>query len=79
VPTPMIHVTVPSGSPITRPVGTVVHYLGGLDQTRHPVLTPPRTRIEDSVLDLIEICGSMDEAVSLILRANASRRTTPER
>jgi very-short-patch-repair endonuclease len=79
VPTPMIHVTVPSGSPVTRPVGTVVRYSGRLDQTRHPVLTPPRTRIEDSVLDLIEICGSMDEAVSLILRANASRRTTPER
>jgi hypothetical protein len=75
----MVHVTVPSGSPVTRPHGVVVHYSGRLGQTRHPVLTPPRTRIEDSVLDLIESCGSMDEAVSLILRASASRRTTPDR
>lgn len=79
VPAPIIHVTVPSGSPVTRPAGTVVHYSGRLDQTRHPVLTPPRTRIEDTVLDLIESCGSMDEAVSLILRASASRRTRPDR
>jgi hypothetical protein len=57
----------------------VVHYSGRLGQARHPVLTPPRTRIEDSVLDLIEASDSMDEAVSLILRASASRRTTPDR
>jgi hypothetical protein len=31
------------------------------------------------VLDLAEICASMDEVVSLILRASASRRTTPDR
>jgi hypothetical protein len=78
-PAPVIHVTVPSGSQVTRPDGVRVHYSGRLDQARHPVLTPPRTRIEDSVLDLIEASGSMDEAVSLILRASASRRTTPER
>jgi hypothetical protein len=78
-PAPMIHVTVPSGSTVARPRGVVVHYSGRLDQARHPTLTPPRTRIEDSVLDLAEICASMDEAFSLILRASASRRTTPER
>jgi hypothetical protein len=42
------------------------------------VLTPPRTRVEDSVLDLVETCASTDEAFSLILKASASRRTTPE-
>jgi very-short-patch-repair endonuclease len=79
VPAPMIHVTVPSGSQITRPHGVVVHYSGRLERSRHPVLTPPRTRVEDSVLDMIETCTPMDEAVSLILRATASRRTTPDR
>lgn len=79
VPSPVIHVTVPSGSPVTRPPGVAVHYSGRLDQSRHPVLTPPRTRIEDTVLDLIEVSPTRDEAVSLILRASASRRTTPER
>ena len=76
---PMIHVTVPADRRITRPPGLMVHYSGRLGQARHPVLTPPRTRIEDSVLDLIEASACMDEAVSLILRASASRRTTPER
>jgi hypothetical protein len=79
VPAPVIHVTVPSGSPVARPRGVAVHYSGRLDQSRHPALTPPRTRIEDTVLDLVETCPSMDEAVSLILRASASRRTKPER
>ncbi len=79
VPAPMIHVTVPSGSPVARPHGVALHYSGRLDQSRHPVLTPPRTRIEDTVLDLIEASPSLDEAVSLILRGSASRRTTPDR
>ena len=79
VPAPLIHVTVPSGSRVICPRGAVVHYSGRLGQSRHPALNPPRTRIEDTVLDLVEDCPSMDEAVSLILRAGASRRTTPER
>jgi hypothetical protein len=76
---PMIHVTVPIGRRISRPRDVVVHYSGRLDQSRHPALRPPRTRIEDSVLDLAETCASMDDVVSLILRASASRRTTPEK
>jgi hypothetical protein len=79
VPAPMIHVTVPSGKPVTRPPGIALHYSGRLDQARHPALTPPRTRIEDTVLDLVNISASMDEVASLILRACASRRTTPDR
>lgn len=76
-PVPMIHVTVPSGSQVARPDGVVVHYSGRLAQSRHPLLLTPRTRVEDTVLDLTQACGGMDEAVSLILRAGASRRTTP--
>ena len=76
-PASMIHVTVPGGRRIARPPGIVVHRSGRLDQSRHPVLAPPRTRIEDTVLDMIEVSPSMDEAVGLILRASASRRTTP--
>jgi hypothetical protein len=79
VPAPVIHVTVPGARRINRPPGIVVHHSGRLDQSRHPVLTPPRTRVEDTVLDLVEVSPSLDEAVSLILRASASRRTTPDR
>ena len=79
VPAPVIHVTVPGSRRIRRPPGMVVHYSGRLGRSRHPMLTPPRTRIEDTVLDLIEVSPSLDDAVSLVLRASASRRTKPER
>jgi hypothetical protein len=75
-PAAVIHVTVPRGSGVRRPPGVVLHYSARLDQARHPVLTPPRTRIEESVLDLAESAPTLDEAVSVVLRANASRRTT---
>jgi hypothetical protein len=77
-PAPLIHLTVPSGSPVTRPGGTVVHYSGRLEETTHPALLPPRTRVEDSVLDLISDVTSLDEAVSLISRAVGRRRTTAQ-
>jgi Transcriptional regulator, AbiEi antitoxin len=75
-PGPVIHLTVPSGSPIRRPAGAVVHYSRQLDQTRHPVLAPPRTRVEDCVLDLAATASCLDEAVSVIVRAVGRRRTT---
>jgi hypothetical protein len=73
---PLIHLTVPNGSPVTRPSGTVVHYSRRLEEARHPAFLPPRTRVEDSVLDLIGNMTSLDEAVSLISRAVGRRRTT---
>jgi hypothetical protein len=78
-PAPRIHVTVPSGSRVSRPHGVAVHYSGRLEQARHPALTPPRTRIADTVLDLAETLPNIDDAIALVLRAAASRRTTAER
>lgn len=78
-PATAIHVTVPRHARLTRPPGVVVHYSSRLELSRHPALTPPRTRIEESVLDLTEAAASLDDAISLVLRANASRRTTAAR
>lgn len=78
-PAQLIHVSVPSGSRVVRPEGVMIHYSGRLDQARHPVLAPPRTRIEDCVLDLVDAAVAVDEAASIILRAVGSRRTTAER
>ncbi|HEV2377738.1 MAG TPA: type IV toxin-antitoxin system AbiEi family antitoxin domain-containing protein [Streptosporangiaceae bacterium] len=78
-PASLVHVSVPSGRRVEHPEGVVVHYSGRLELATHPVLTPPRTRIEDTVLDLAETLTSPDEVISLILRASASRRTTPKR
>lgn len=78
-PAALIHVTVPSGSRVVRPQGVVIHYSGRLEQTRHAVLAPPRIRIEDCVLDLVDGAVTRDEAVSVIVRAVGSRRTKAER
>lgn len=77
-PAPLIHLTVPSGSKISRPAGAVVHYSHRLDQARHPALTPPRTRLADTALDLAEDAASLDDAIGLLLRAIGRRRTTPQ-
>lgn len=73
---PLIHVTVPSGSPVARPPGVAIHYSNRLALSRHPALAPPRTRVEDTVLDLANCASSADEAIGHVLRAIGRRRTT---
>ena len=81
-PSPAIHVTVPAECHPARWAkipGIVIHRSRGLEQARHPAMTPPCTRIEHTVLDLIEAAGSFDEAYDWICRAVGRRRTTAER
>jgi hypothetical protein len=74
-----IHLTVSSGSPARPTAGVIVHYSGRLARARHPALDPPRTRLEETVLDLAAAALSADDAVSWLLQACGSRRTTPGR
>jgi hypothetical protein len=74
-----IHLTVPRGTPVTRIPGVVLHYSGRSGAARHPVLSPPRTRIEEAVLDLAASAATVDDALAWILRACAGRHTTPVR
>jgi len=79
---PVIHVTVPHGSSPDRYgklAGIVIHRSRSLDRTRHPALTPPRTRVEETVLDLIDGSGDFDEAYHWVCRAIGRRRTTAAR
>lgn len=64
-----IHVTLPASRRITPIPGTIVHISRRADQARHPTLTPPRTRIEETVLDLAGAAASLDEACAWIIRA----------
>jgi Transcriptional regulator, AbiEi antitoxin len=78
----VIHVMVPHDSNperCGRIVGVAVHRSRSLAAARHPVLTPPRTRVEDTVLDLIESAGTPDEAYDWICRAIGRRLTTSGR
>jgi hypothetical protein len=79
---PVIHVTVPHGSSPDRYrkiAGVVIHRSRSVDRARHPALTPPRTRVEETVLDLVECARDFDEAYDWICRAIGRRRTTAGR
>ena len=81
-PSPLIHVTVPAASnpaQHSKIPGVVVHRSRILERTRHPVLLPPRTRIEDTVLDLIEGMDAPADRYDVICRAIGGQLTTAAR
>jgi hypothetical protein len=78
----LIQLTVPHGSNPERHgriPGVVVHRSRSLARTRHPALTPPRTRVEATVLDIAECARDFDEAYDWICRAIGRRLTTGDR
>jgi hypothetical protein len=74
-----IHVMVPRSRTLRPMRRVVVHYSRRADVARHPALEPPRTRLEETVLDLAEAERTANGAIAWILDACAGRRTTPER
>jgi hypothetical protein len=78
-PSEQIHVTVPATrNPARRRkiAGLVIHRSSRIGAARHPALAPPRTRVEDTVLDLVETSRDFDEAFTWLCRAVGRRRTT---
>ena len=80
-PSPVITITVPvSRSPArTRIAGVIIHRSDAILRTRHPAMLPPCTRVEDTVLDLIQTAANFDDAYAWICRAIGRRRTTAVR
>jgi len=80
-PSPVIVITVPvSRSPARTPIpGVVIHRSDAIVRTRHPAMLPPCTRVEDTVLDLIQVAPSFDDAYAWICRAIGRRRTITDR
>jgi hypothetical protein len=74
-----IDVTVPHGHRVARRPGVRVRQSRRLDVTRHPSRTPPQTRLEDTVLDLIDEAVTEDSVVDVVLRACQRRLTTAAR
>lgn len=75
-----VHVTVPVSRRVRPQTGLVVHYALHLEATRHPTLVPPRTRLDDTVLDLADTPRSRPvDVIDLVLRACQRRLTTSER
>jgi len=80
-PSAVITITVPaSRHPAqTKISGVIVHRSDAILRTRHPAMQPPCTRVEDTVLDLIQLASTFDDAYGWICRAVGRRRTTAAR
>jgi hypothetical protein len=78
-PSSVIHVTIPESRRASPPRGVVIHRSSRLDDAVHPSLQPPRTRIEDTVLDLAELATTFDAALGVACAACQRRLTTPAR
>jgi len=81
-PSPVITITVPAARHPARKgtiPGIVIHRSDSILRTRHPAMLPPCTKVEDTVLDLIQAARTFDDAYTWICRAVGRRRTTAER
>lgn len=78
-PVPLIHVTIPGSRRVEPVLGVVIHRSGRIPQARHPSRLPPRTRIEETVLDLAENARAPEDAFDWVFRACGGRHTSPER
>jgi len=74
-----VHVIVPRDRCPRRIPGVIIHRCDRPDRARHPVLLPPRTRIEETVLDLVAAAGTADDAFGWVFRATGQGLTTAER
>ncbi|HEX9035063.1 MAG TPA: type IV toxin-antitoxin system AbiEi family antitoxin domain-containing protein [Streptosporangiaceae bacterium] len=81
-----IHVTIPVGTRIRFSRAEfardtpriVVHRSSRIDSVRHPAKSPPRTRVEETVLDLTDGARGFDVAFSWLSAACSRRLVTPE-
>jgi hypothetical protein len=78
-PSSLIHVTVPSDRRVSRTPGLVLHLSARALDAAHPSRNPPRTRLEETVIDLWETAPSLDSAVGWVTSAIGRRLTTQEK
>jgi hypothetical protein len=75
----VIHITIPAARRIRPLAGVVVHHSRRVEITRQPALKPPRTRVEETVMDLADLSKSADIAIGWCTSAVGRRLTTPAR
>ncbi len=57
----------------------ILHRSDRIDQARHPARTPPRTRVEETVIDLTQLAVSFDAAFGWLSAGCGRRLVTPQR
>jgi hypothetical protein len=78
-PSSLIHVTVPSTRRVKRRPGITVHLSARASTALHPARNPPRTRVEETVIDLWVSARSLDDGVGWVTSALGRRLTTQEK
>jgi very-short-patch-repair endonuclease len=78
-PSELVHVTVAAERRVRRAAGIVVHRSNRAAVARHPLRTPPQTRIEETVVDLTQVSATLGEALGWITRACGRRLTRSDR
>lgn len=73
-----VHVTIPASRRVTSICGVVIHVRSDAERARHPARLPPRTRLEDTVLDLADQCEDVVEAIDWVTRALGRRLTSQD-
>ena len=76
---PAIHVTVPTERRVRGANDVIVHRSNRIEAARHPALLPPRTRVEETVIDLTQTARTFDEAFHWLCQACGGRLTTADR
>jgi len=72
----VVHVTVPTGRRVRGAADLRIHRSSRIGVARHPALLPPRTRVEETVIDLTQVSRSFDEAFHWLCQACGGRLTT---
>ncbi|WP_207782724.1 type IV toxin-antitoxin system AbiEi family antitoxin domain-containing protein [Phytoactinopolyspora limicola] len=79
-PGPVVHITVPADRRVRgRIEGVRIHYAHRLGRTRHPTRFPPRTRPEETVLDIVDTIRRARDVETWVTRLCQRRVSTPER
>jgi hypothetical protein len=71
-------VRISDDEPFRRVLPIAIHRSERLEAIRHPARTPPRTRIEETILDLTQASVSFDDAFSWLCKGCGRRLVTPQ-
>jgi very-short-patch-repair endonuclease len=64
-PSPLIHVSIPGNRRISAISGVLIHISSRIFEATHPSLLPQRTRLEETVLDLVDQASTFDAALRI--------------
>ena len=78
-PSSRIHVSIPHDRAVGPVRGLVLHRSRTLARAAHPTDLPPRTKVDETVLDLVNQATSFDQAFAVACAACQRRLTAPAR